>query len=261
MTGPVSISIDDLDSPPPTPAASLSEIKIDGDSVPESLRGKTAEDLVKMAQGLENALRTSESARQQQEMLLRMAAEKQPEVPQPREPEEQELSDEQLADLYSQNPIQAIKYMTDKAQKTATRNLEQRLGPMFGSNAAQVERQMREKYKVEFELFGQDITRLLDSVPNKNEMLANPAAWEDAISLVRGREGNIQRYVQKLNNNTPEQRREAARAEQVEQVGFTDSAIRPRRLDSAVQMDDTMREIARNMGLSESEYVKWYNQG
>jgi hypothetical protein len=263
MTGPVSVSIEDVSQEPAKPAVKLEEIKLEGEDVPEIARGKTAADVLQLVKGLDAALKTSENARLQQEALLKMAAQATP-VPQPEPEKPKEVSPEELAELFREDPVRAIAVMTEQAQKRAEENLERRIGPLIGASASQVENQMREKYKVEFELFGEDILKLAGTVPEsqRREILARPEAWEDMISLVRGRKGNLERYIERVQVGNPEQRRIEAQREQVDQVGFTDtSPARPRRLTSAAQMDDTMKEIARNLGMTDAEYMKYYNMG
>lgn len=265
--GPISVSIEDMEAPKAPEATDLSKIKLDGDSVPELLRGKTMADVLTLFDGLSTSLKTSETARIQAEQLARMASERTLELA-PKEPEpEPELTDEQLQELHEKNPVEAIRIMQAQAEKRATRNLETRLGSLFTTTAAQVETQMRSKYAAEFELFGDDISRVLKIVPNKSQVLSNPAAWEDVISMVRGREGNFKRLLEHQAKPEIEQKRKGARETEALNVGFTEQAPGRTRLPASIdQMDDVMKEIARNLGFEPTqkgygEYLRWAHVG
>jgi hypothetical protein len=266
-TGPISVSIEEMEAPKAPEALDLTKIKLEGDAIPELLRGKTLADVLTVVDGLSTSLKTSETARLQAEQLARLSSERVT-VPVPKEPEpEPELTDEQLQELHEKDSLAAIRYMQDRAVRRVSQNVETRLGSLFTTTAAQVEQQMRVKYAAEFELFGGDITKVLAAVPNKAQVLSNPAAWEDVISMVRGRSGNFERLLEHKKEPEKAQKRVEAREIEAAGVGFTEqSAGRTRLPRSTDQMDDTMKEIARNLGFEPTqkgygEYLRWAHVG
>lgn len=261
--GPTSMELDAMETPPEGPK--MEDIRLDGDSVPEELRGKSVADVVKQFGSMAEAIRISEQARLQAETLARTAAGalERGTPPAPTPTPEPDLTPQELADLHDRDPLAAITYMTERATKQAERNLQSRMGSLMESTGRQVESAMRAKYPLEFQLFGEEITRLAGSVPNKEQVLTNTLAWEEMIALVRGRDANLQRFIDAKTGKTPEQLREIARAQQVNDAGISmTSATGGYRVPTSVnQLDATQREIAQKLGMSEAEYVKWSNIG
>lgn len=256
--GAVSMTLEDEPRVDTTPApAKLEEVILQGDSVPEMLRGKSAAEAVAMMKGMSEALKLSEQARQQAELTAATALKTQP-APVAPEPEPQEMSDQELAELHAENPLAAIRVMNDQAIRRAERNLESRLKPLFNGSAVSAEQQARAKYADEFALFGDQITQMATQIPNSQVVLTNPAAWDDLISLVRGRSGNIERLIEKRTATNVEATRRQAQETQIDTVGFSGTEPRARPTARTVaQLDPIQREIAEKMGLTPDEYVKW----
>lgn len=234
----------------------LSKIQLDGESVPEGLRGKSVNDVISRMNSMEEALRLSEQARKQAETNAQLALSRGGEPQKPAEEETaQELSEEQIKELYEEDPIKAIQVINDQALRRAEKNLEIRLAPMMRGTSAQVEQAVRSKYADEFELFGDQITQLAGTVPNKEAVLSNPAAWDDLIALVRGRQGNMEKLIaRKSGGHTPTQAREM----QTQTMGFTGTGgPRQSASPSNGQLDPIQKEIAEKMNMSEAEYIKW----
>lgn len=247
--GPESVTFDELEQQAVTPpAADLTQIKLEGDNVPELIRGKTIDEAMKAFGSLEQSLKASEQARVQPQ--AQVAA---PVVEEPKE-----LTDDELATLYDESPIKAIQAMQEQAERRASRNLESRLAPLAAGTAATVEAAARAKYADEFALFGDQITAIASQIPNARAVLSSGAAWDDLIALVRGRAGNFDKLIEHKTQQRQQPVREAARTEQRESVGFSDSGgSRGRIASSEAGLDATQREIASNLGMTPAEYIKW----
>lgn len=258
--GPTSVTLDEVEQMGiETQKPDLTKVTIEGDEVPEIFRGKSVAEAIKLASSFAESLKISEQARLQAEASTRSLMQSQPQSQAPPISEEpKELTQTELQELYDTNPLAAIETMQQQAIHRAERNLEQRLGPMISGNAATVESNARMKYVDEFELFGEEITRIASGIPNGRSVLANPAAWDDIISLVRGRPTNFERLMErKVAKQQPNPRVQAQR-EQQETVGFTEAVPTRRPIPKSVaQLDATQREIAQNLNMSEADYVKW----
>lgn len=231
--------------------ADLGALTVDGQDIPEHLRGKSVKDLIAAIGAREEALRLSEAARLQ-------SATPAPPAPVAPPPPEPELTDEQIAQMHEENPLKAIEAISDRAVKRAERNLEARLGPLVNGTASQVEAAIRAKYPDEFALFGQDITNIAANVPNAKAVLSDPTAWEQLIALARGRPGNFERLLEHKMNKSGGVTRQIAQQQQQDSVGFSDhSGGRGRAPTTVAGLDPIQREIAEKMGLTPEDYVKW----
>ncbi len=239
----------------------LSQVKLDGDNVPEHLRGKTAADVLAQLTSMGEALKLSEQARKQAETNAQLALQaRAPEPPPVEEP--QELTEEALKELYDNDPLKAIALMNDQAIRRAEKNLSARLDPLFSGTAAQVEAAARSKYQDEFALFGDQITQMASQIPNAKAVLGNPAAWDDLVSLVRGRPGNLERLIEKKTAGAATQQRQTAQQQQVETMGFSDNGgTRPRSGSGMTSLDSIQAEIADKLGMSHADYIKWSKVG
>ena len=231
-------------------AADVTQMKVDGQDIPEHLRGKSVKEIIAALEGTGQALKLSEAARLQVQPVQQAPA---PVVEQPKE-----ISDEEIQQMYEEQPLRAIEAMNQRAIQRAERNLEVRLGPLINGSAAQVEQSVRAKYADEFALFGDEITQVASGIPNRQAVLSNPAAWDDLVALVRGRENNFNRLLQHKASKTTQVSRQQAQLEQVAGVGFSDnSGGRGRAPTSVAGLDPIQKEIAEKMGLTPDDYVKW----
>jgi len=231
------------------PKQTLGEIILDGDDVPEAARGKSAKDLANYATRLEEALRLSESAR-----VSATSAPAAPPLPAP----EPELTREQLAELYQQDPLAAIEAIETRAGKRIYEHLERRLAPLAQSTASSAETMARQKYGMEFEMFGPQIQEFVRSLPDKT-VLSSERGWEDLISYVRGKPENFDRYI---NARVANDKGSSARAEEINSTGFsprasTRSPAPASPGSSAMDNDPLAREIADKLGMDWNEYKKW----
>ena len=260
--GLVSVDLDEMEkaqsSEQPKPV-NLSEVKLDGDEIPEDLRGKSASDVVARVKALTAALQVSEQARLTAENVVKVATAQAPRAPEP-EPEPAEMNDEQLRQLHEENPLEAIRVMNAQAIRRAERNLEVRLSPLMAGSASSAEQFARGKYAEEFALFGDQISDVVAKMPNSKTVMSNPAAWDDVISFVRGRPGNIERLIEQKIAKTTAPRQQVAQQQQVESVGFSGTEARARPIPkNAAQLDATQKEIAEKLNMTLEEYVKWAN--
>ena len=148
--------------------------------------------------------------------------------------------------------------MNDQAIRRETRNLESRLKPLFNGTAVSVEQQARAKYADEFAMFGDQISQMASQIPNSQAVLSNPAAWDDLISLVRGRPGNIERIIERKTATVTDTARRQAQESQADVVGFSGTESRARPVARSVaQLDPIQREIADKMNMTPEDYIKW----
>lgn len=254
---PESVTIDDIDRVSAPPPLDFKQIKMDGDDVPEDLRGKSVEELMQYSQRLSESLKMSERARLQSEQMTALATRSAP-PPVEAPPEPPELTDEQLAELHQSDPIKAIKLMQQQAIRVAASNYDSRLGSLAQSATAAAETEARRRYSDEFEVLGSEISTMVQQLPNAREVLTTPEAWERLISLVRGSPGNFERIIQRRAAKSGAPTLETARKAQAEDAGVSmASAVRTPNPRSVAQLDDTAREIAKNLGISPEEYVRW----
>lgn len=205
------------------------------------------------------ALRISEEARQRAEQELRTRATPQQQVA-VSDPVE-ELSDEQIAKIFEeQGQVAGIRAVQAQTFKIAEKHLEKRLSGMHGTSATLAESTARSQYPMEFELFGKEIQEQIDQLPK--EALANPENWKNLIAYVRGRDGNVQRYVEKLQASMSDKASSVAREEQRQLAGAhapSGSGGRSTASDDAGHygLDPLEREIADKLGQSYKDYAKW----
>jgi Skp family chaperone for outer membrane proteins len=264
MTAPdTAVTMDELEATAGSaaPAApDLTKITLTGDDLPEPIKGKSVADMVAYTRGLQEALRTSETARQQSENVAKLATSRVGELasqPAPAPAPAPELSDDDLNKMYEENPIQAIRMMNQQAIRKAAAMFETRLEPLFNGTASSAEAQAKQKYTTEFGLFGDEIKELVERIPNKAAM-SSSQGWDDLISYVRGRPGNHERLMAHHKDAEALQRRTEAQKRQVDEAGFTaTSQVGTRRPNSPDQLDPIQKEIADKLGMTLEDYVKW----
>lgn len=273
MTHPAesAVTIDDLEQVASSGAQTKLDVKLEGDNVPEGLRGKTMAEALEYMSGVEKALRTSEESRKSGEegrgrleaevAALKAAATRTSAQPSPETKDEpKELTDEELQELYDKEPLKAIKIMNQQAEYRVLNNLEKRVTPLVTGNADVAEQNARQKYKLEFELFGDDIDKVLQR-PDLNRMaLSSAKGWDDLITYVRGQAGNVDKliaYRTAEEKKRQEQEIQAAAAAGVP-ASLTSTGTRPPTPTAASgDLDDTEKEVARNLNMTEDEYKKW----
>jgi len=254
---PESVTLDDLEhQSAPTPP-DLTQIKVDGEGIPDDLKGKSVNDLIKYAASMADALKTSERARAQADQMATLAARTAPPPPEPPK-EEPMLTREQLAELYEKDPLQAIEVMQKQASHELMKNIDARAGSLTASVAAQAEAEARRKYSAEFEVLGPESSEMIRQIPNAKQVLTSAEAFDNLIAIVRGKEGSFQKMAQHYATKAGAPTLETARAAQAADAGISmNSQVRAPAPQSTAQLDATSLEIARNLGLTPEEYVKW----
>lgn len=231
----------------------LTAVKVDGESVPEHLRGKTAAELLEYTKRVEESLKLSEQARsappaQPQTVVVQQ----QPAAPAP----PPQLTREQLKEIYEQDPLQAFDLMLNTVVNRVEQNVEQRVAPLRNSGAASAEAHARQKYAEDFTLLGPEIQKVIDSLPDRS-VLAQPNTWDDLVAYVRGQ--NIDKIIDKRIEKRLEDTRSAAQAAAVSATpaNFTGVQRAPAPNGGVPQLDALKLEIAKNLGMTPEEYSKW----
>jgi hypothetical protein len=258
--GPTSVTIDEMETAG-SPKADSTAVKLEGDNIPESLRGKSVADLLEAQTRLEAALRVSESAREQQQLLIRQAG-SQPAVeptPLPTIPEEKELTREEFAVMYEERPLDAIEKMQEQQLKRAQRIMEQRLAPLTAGTSSIAEQAARQKFGEEFEILGNEIEGVIKKISGGRASLSTVDAWQDVVSYVRGQPGNFEKIIEKRATKVQARSADDARQEQINAAGFNGiSSIRaPAPTRSGKELDSIEKQIAAELGLTEDEYKRW----
>ncbi len=243
-------------------AVDPSQVKLDGDSIPEAFRGKTLADVLTSQDNLTRALKTSEEARQQVQATLEIASRAPAPAPAPPQVEpEPEFTEEQIKEMYDEEPLKAIRVLQEQATKRVAAHYEQRLQPILKGSASGAEAQARAKYGEEFEVIGTEIMEAVEKLPDR-QVMANPAAWDDIISYVRGSPGNFEKLLTHKADKQSQEAAEAAQKTQQVTAGYTAVAeTRPASAQTVEDLDPIQKEIAATLGLSEEDYIKWNKVG
>lgn len=255
--GPTNIGFDELEAlahePEPTP-----EPEAPDPAIPENLRGRTPGELASYAAGLERSLKLSEEARLATPAPAPARSAPPPEPQAPPMP-----TSEQLAAAWERDPIQTAQYLAQLGRAQAEAQFERRLGPLLSGLSAGGEADARRRYAEEFELFGAEIESLRDMVHDKSH-LSNPEAWDQIISVVRGRPGNIDKIIdrrikaqQKATETTlADAQAQAARSAPSGSPALRRGPVTP--AGASGWTDDTEREIAANLGVTDPrEWHRW----
>lgn len=242
----------------------LSQIKFEGDEVPEAIRGKTAAEVADQLKAMRESLEISENARlalrNSQEALetSRRFPEATPVAVPAAMVQDDDVSDEQLQALWEQNPAVAMRKLNDSAIRKARREISAELGSQISAlsvgTAGSVEQMMRGRFPEEFEILGREIEAVKAQVPDKT-VFSNPQAWEQLIYYTRGQ--NMDKLLSAKDSKreaarlAEAQREEAARAP----ANFSSRGSRgssngggSHRNDD--QFDDVQKEIAAKLGVS-----------
>lgn len=244
-----------------------STVKLEGDSIPEALRGKTVADLIRERDVLAQSVDIANKARKAAEeaggvRTVERVVEREP-VAAPAK-----LTKEQLAMLFEQDPIAAVGYMQDIALKEAEGAFERRFAPLAAGSASNAEASAKARFANEFALFGADIKQITDSLPDKS-ILANSVGWDNIIAYVRGKPGNFEKLIEANAAKAAEAAALAAREGQDRSAGASlTSSVRAAApvtvsIDggSTFGLDTAERKAADDMDISYKEYAKWKNIG
>lgn len=232
-------------------AAAAAAPKVD-ETLPENLRGKTPAEIAAYAAGLERSLKLSEDARRE---ATREPAPRQQEPP----PQAPALpTAEQLQAAWDRDPIATTAYIQQLGQAQSTAQFERRIAPLLQGLSAAGEQDALRRYGEEFELFGPEIRQLRDMVQDKS-LLASPEAWDQIVSVVRGRPGNIDKLLdRRVAKREAERTTTVADAQRAAAASVPlggSPAIRRAPIESSGGssgwLDDVEREIAANLGVTD----------
>lgn len=248
--------------------ADVLNTKLEGDNIPDALKGKTVEELADRTKRLEDSLRVSETARTEgagrmgqleaENAALKVVQPSQKPVPDSKPV----LTTEQLKDMYDKDPLAAIATMQQQANETMEANLAARMQPLTRNSADIAEQNARTKHAETFELFGDQVEGHLSKIPDRSVM-STAAAWDDLASYVRGQPGNLEKIIEHRASAGKKKTEEDALQAASDAAGasLTGGAQRPTPKTNVGVMDDTKREIAKIQGISEEDYLKWENMG
>lgn len=241
-------------------APKLDEVKVDGEDIPEALRGKSVREILARTQELENTLRLSEQRRQEALTMAQLAAQRGEGTREPaKQPEPEPLvTAEEVAAAFQDDPAKGVALMTkmnEQAIARAASSFAQRIDPLLSGTVGAIEAEARRKYPDEFQLYGEEIKGVLDSLPNKNAM-STMNSWDDLIAYVRGK--NPEKLFQHRMEQQTKGRAAEAQEQQRQSAGISmTSAQRTPAPSGGPVFDDTTKEVCRVLGISEADYAKW----
>ena len=243
----------------PTPA-DFSKVVLDGAEVPEAFRGKSVADLVTQLSRLGEALKVSEDAR----VALKNSSEALSEVRRPQSPTspqapapEPELNEDQLQALYDENPRKYQDYLAQQAEKRMMAAVRGAIGPVVTSSADMALREARQRFPDEFSAFGKEVEKFISEIPDRSVLTA-PGAVDQLMDYMRGKhwqafqahlankQGTLDTARRTLSEQTPTD---------FSRISQSSPAV-VRRNGKPIQLDDTMKEIARVLGVTEEDYAK-----
>lgn len=243
------------------------DIKIEGDKVPERLRGKSVAEIASAMESLENAVKTSEQGRQElKDEFNALKAQVTVQGPTvsvtPSTAEPVPISREDLDKLYEDDPLKAIRIMHEQMGQRLEKNLNARLQPLATGSADSAEANARLRYPDEFALLDTEIKTVLGNVPDRSVM-NSAKSWDDLIAYVRGQ--NIDKLFEHRQTQADKKKEAEAQAAAAATVGFSGTAgaqIAPSQAAQVSnQLDATQREIAKGLDMTDEDYLKWSKVG
>lgn len=254
------------------PPANLDETKAEGDEVPEAYRGKTVNQIIQIAEAARGQMNESVKAATDAAAAATAAAASVTAGSRREEPiaPPKEMTREELKALYDEDPLKAIEVIENQAMRRVEAHVEARIAPLTAGTMGSAENWAKQEYADEFELFGDKIQGMIDSIPNK-QIFSTKKGWEDAIAYVRGQKGNFEKLVDHRSNKQSGNEAASARERQRESTGFTGrSTTSSNRSSSSTKdtgdMSDAERHIAQSFidnGTFKdmNEYKKWQKMG
>mgnify|MGYP001602180388 CR=1 FL=1 len=233
------------------------DTKLEGDVIPENFRGKTIDDVLQENQRLQDSLRLRDAETATYRTALETRGTQQ-QVQQQVVDAPKELTREELAEIYAEDPLKAIEVMNDQAIRRAEQHLAVRLGSIEQGTISAAEAQARAKYPDEFELFGDDLIKFKNQMPNQG-IFASTKGWEDMISYIRGQDGNIEKLIAKRTGNL--QTPSSARQKEQANAGFSRSTQRSTSVGNAREATPEQKQVAEGLGMTVAEYLKWDKVG
>lgn len=253
------LGFDELAEAAQAPPAPLdpAALKLEGDNIPEPLRGKTLADVLAVQTELQRALATArdtnDALRQSTEALAATRQQPAPVVQQPQA--EPELTKEQLKAMYDEDPFAYQQYMFTQMDKKIQKQVSTSIAPLASTTASVGESQARAKFAEEFAVLGDEINVVLSKIPR--EALAQPGAWEEVIYYVRGR--NMDKILDARTKKANDTALEEARRREANGAGsVNDGSRRSTVRQTITELTPQQKDAARVLGISEAEYKQYY---
>lgn len=246
----------------------LGEIKLEGDDVPETFKGKSVADVVAQHDALQKALKISEEARQTAVAVATSLSSRAPAASAaptaPAAPEEKELTAEDLKKIHEEDPLRAMMLTIEQNNKKLLRAFESRVAPLVSGTAANGETAARTKYPTEFQVLGKEIQEFVGTLNDQQRAaLAQPGAWDQLVKYVRGEnlDKMIAHHVSAQNKTTLDTARQKQDEDAALPIGVSGGGNRQPQINPKVQWDSTMDEIIKQLGISKEDYLKFYVEG
>lgn len=242
--------------PAPTDPATL---KLDGDNIPEALRGKSLADVLALQAEQTRALEASRTQIDSLRALSEARASQPAPVAQPPAPTaEPELTQEKLKEMYEQDPFAYQQYMFSQMDKKIKAQVNSTIAPFASTTASVSESQARQKFAEEFSVLGNEINQVLSQIPDKG-VLAQPGAWDELMYYVRGK--NLDKLMEARTKKSNDAALEEARKREANGAGSVNDGSR-RSAGSTRQVISELtpqqKDAARVLGITEAEYKQYY---
>lgn len=192
------------------------------EDVPEAYRGKSPKEIIAIAESARGALNEKlDVTKIAAEAAARAAGSMSAPPPPPPAKDDgpAELTRDQLKELYDEDPMKALEVMEQQMLHRVEKHFDSRIAPMTDGIATQAENWARQEFPEEFELFGDDIQKLVSNVGNKG-VFTQKQAWEDAVAYVRGKKGNLERLIEHRSKGENRDAARSARDNEARSAGF-----------------------------------------
>jgi hypothetical protein len=237
----------------------LDDFKIEGEDIPDNLKGKSARELLNHIKSMEDTLRTVDQQRQQALTMAQLAAQGRTEAPPAPKVEEPEplITSEQVAQAFqedAQKGVELMNKMTEQQISRAGEHFMRRISPMLSGVGSAAENEARRKYPDEFDIYKDEIAAMMKRVDKA--AMSTLESWDDLIAYVRGKD------PMRLFNHMAEKDKTKAAADAQEQQRNTagvsmSSSTRAAAPAGGPVMDATTLQICDVLGISPEDYIKW----
>lgn len=250
----------------------LSKVLADGEDVPEAYRGKSVSEIIRIAETARTTMNESvTAARTAAEAARDAAAAMGNRRDEPPAPPPKELTREEIKALYDEDPMAALDVIQEQAMRRVSQHVEERIAPLTSGTMSAAENWAKQEFPEEFELFGDKIKQMIDSVPNK-QIFSGKKGWEDAIAYVRGQKGNFEKLMEHRTNKGNSDEAASARERERANAGFTGRSTTTARQREAARSADAgdMGEQEKSIAQSfidngtfkdMAEYRRWQKMG
>lgn len=253
------------------PKADLDKTFAEGDDTPEAYRGKSVNEIIKIAETARGAMNDSVAAATRAAESAAAAATALSHPPAVVVAAPKELTREELKTLYDEDPMAALDVIQQQAMNRIAQHVEERIAPLTSGTMSAAENWAKQEFPDEFALFGDKIQGMIDSIPNK-QIFSGKKGWEDAIAYVRGQKGNFEKLIDHRNNKVNSDEADTARTRERDRAGFTgrSTVTAARAREDSRQVESGMGEAEKNIAQrfiddgtfkDMSEYRKWQKMG